>query len=454
MTTLKPEKAPSARMLAFDALYNIFEKDAYANITIQNILKNYSVKKEEKHLLTEIIYGVCRKYNYLLWIVGKLSKIPIHKLHPTVRILLLMGLYQLIFLDRIPESAAVNETVKISKKITHIGNSRFINGVLRSYLRQKENFLLPDKTKNRILYGSLAYNEPEWLIRFWEKDSGIERTEHVLGILNEIPLVCIRVNVLKISIEEIKQKFVESGILAEPVPYLKEAFYIHKGMENIFSDFLENGWVYIQSASSMLPSVILNPTQGEKVLDMCAAPGSKTTHMAAMMNNEGHIDAWDLYSHKIELIKGNAKRLGISIIRAGVRDSTVPAPDLNGVYDKVLLDAPCSGLGVLGHKVELRWRRTEESLAEFPPLQKALLRRASEYVRPGGIIVYSTCTLNKMENEHIIQEFLNENNNFEPVEFEVKGIGTSENGMLTLYPDIIKSDGFFISKLRKIKNET
>jgi ribosomal RNA small subunit methyltransferase B len=186
---------------------------------------------------------------------------------------------------------------------------------------------------------------------------------------------------------------------------------------------------------------------------MCAAPGSKTTHIAALMGNRGSIDAWDVYPHKVKLIKDNAKRLGISIIHTEVRDSVKPLPFLYETYDKVLLDAPCSGLGVLGHKVELRWRRKESDLSVFPPLQKQLIEQAAKYTKTGGVLVYSTCTLNPDENEHIINEFLSLHSEFAPEEFNFPVLGKSLNGMMTLYPDLVRSDGFFVAKLRKVSHE-
>ncbi len=208
MIASSTEKIKSARTLAFEALYEIFEKNAYANLTIQSILRWCPLKKEERHLLTELIYGVCRKYNYCLWLISLISDRPMFKIHPAVRILLALGIYQIVFLDRIPESAAVNETVKIAKKVTHIGNVKFINGVLRNFLRRRESLTLPDRTSNRVFYESLIYNQPEWLIRFFEKEYGMGQSEKILKAFNTISDTCIRVNTLKIETDdqEVKQR--------------------------------------------------------------------------------------------------------------------------------------------------------------------------------------------------------------------------------------------------------
>lgn len=449
MTHSTANPLPSARKLAYQALYDVLEKDAYANLVLQHLLSQYPLKVEESHLLTELVYGVLRKYNYLLWVISKLSTIPVKKLHPSVRILLCVGLYQLMFLSRIPESAAVNESVKIAKKITHQGNVRFINALLRGYLRKKETIEIPPAEEDALLHDSLTYCQPEWLVRRWQKEWGREKAHEVFTAFGEASPMTIRVNTLKQSRDDLLAILSKEGIEASPISFLPQGISIQKGASTFFQKILKDGAAYVQSASSMVPAEVLAPKAGETVLDMCAAPGSKTTQMAEMMGNDGSIDAWDLYPHKISLIKKNAKKEGITIIHAGARDSSKPMAQVNEKYDKVLLDAPCSGLGVLGHKTEIRWRRSEESLAEFPPLQKALLDCAAAYVKKGGILVYSTCTLNREENEDRVKDFLESHTDFEAVDFTMEGLGASAGGMLTIWPDTVHSDGFFAAKLLK-----
>lgn len=441
--------APSARRLAYQALYDVLEKGAYANITLQTIWATYTLKKEESHLLTELVYGVLRKYNHLLWIISRLSKQPLKKLHPSVRILLCLGLYQLLFLSRIPESAAVNESVKIARKVTHQGNVGFINGLLRNYLRRKEEMTIPRAEENQKLHDALTYNMPSWLLARWEAAWGREKMEHVAGALNETPALTVRVNPLKTTRDALQKAMEAKQIESEVIPGLSEGLVIRKGAGQFFSHFLSDGSAYVQSASSMVPAKVVAPKPGQQVLDMCAAPGSKTTQMAEMMGNEGSIDAWDLYPHKISLIKRNAKKEGITIIHAGARDSTKPMPQVNEKYDTVLLDAPCSGLGVLGHKAEIRWRREEKDLEAFPPLQRALLTCAAAYVKSGGTLVYSTCTLNEEENEKMVDWFLQHFPSFHAEPFTLPGVKEAPEGKLTLWPDEWGSDGFFVAKMRK-----
>lgn len=444
-STAKP--LPSARKLAYQTLYEILEKKAYANLALQHVLKEYPLSGPESRLLTELVYGVLRKYNYLLWVISRLSTYSLKKIHPSVRILLCLGLYQLIYLSRIPASAAVNESVKIAKKITHKGNVGFINAILRGYIRRKDELSLFPREENPVLYDSLYWNEPEWLIKWWQtyyKDEAVS----ILEAFNETPKLAVRVNTLKTTAAELLQKMGEKGIRGETVPWDDHALVITEGAHD-FWPLAKEGLAYVQSLSSMIPARVLSPNAGEKVLDMCAAPGSKTTQMAEIMKNRGSIDAWDLYPHKISLIKNNAKKLGISIIHAGARDSSKPFPALYGNYDKVLLDAPCSGLGVLSHKPEIRWHRKEEDLNAFPPLQERLLSCAASYVKEGGILVYSTCTLNPAENENMVCRFLACHPEFKPVDFTLYEGKTSKEGMMTILPCELQSDGFFIARLQK-----
>lgn len=221
--------APSARRLAYQALYDILEKGAYGNLTIQQALKSYDLGEAETHLFTELVYGVLRRYNRLLWVISQLSSRPVKKLHPSVRILLCLGLYQLLYLTRIPESAAVNESVKIAKKVTHPGNAGFVNAILRNYIRRKEEIHLFPREENRILYDSLTWNEPEWLVSRWEKEWGEEKAGKVMEAMNRIPSLTVRMNTLKTDREAFLGLLKEQGIEAEPVSWKKEAFHIYKG---------------------------------------------------------------------------------------------------------------------------------------------------------------------------------------------------------------------------------
>lgn len=442
-------KKINERFLAYQMLYNIFYKNAYANLSIQKVFKTYNLPANDKALLTELVYGICRKYIFLEYIIENLSNRSINKVHKSVRILLFLGLYQLLYLDKIPESAAVNETVKITKKITHQGNVRFVNAILRSFLRKKDKLqdLNEIKDKNKLL--SITYNQPIWLIEKWNKDYGYDKTKEILKSFDTPEQLFIRCNKLKLNSADLEKILKNEKIQYTAIKDYDGVFSIKDGISLFKTDLLKKGYIFIQSLSSMIPVYVLDPKPKDMVLDMCAAPGSKTTQIAEMMQNEGHIDAWDLYPHKIELIKDNLKKLKINIVNPHVNDSTKIIKNLNKKYDKVLLDAPCSGLGVLGHKPELRWRRSEKSISELINIQKEMIKCASSYVKKGGTIVYSTCTLNIDENEKIIEWFLNQNQEFYTESIDLNEKIKSNSGMITLWPNTLNSDGFFVAKLRR-----
>lgn len=448
MTKWKAEPAPSARRAAYGALSDIFEKDAYANLTIQHLLARYAWRPEERRFLTELVYGVCRRYNYLLWLMGRLSARPVEKLDAPVRLLLCLGLYQLAFLDAVPDSAAVNETVKLAKKVTHAGSAGFINAILRNFIRRKDSLRIPSEEDNPVLHDALTYNEPEWLVRRWTAEWGRDKARAVFAALNRIPAVDIRCNRLKMDRDALLRELSDLGAAPEPINLCDDGIALGESGPFFRSGLIKDGLAYVQNRASMMPAVILAPKAGEAILDMCAAPGSKTTQIAALMGDRGRVDAWDIYPHKIRLIRDNCRRLGIHIVHSDVRDASVLHEDRMGQYDRVLLDAPCSGLGVLQRKTEMRWRRKEEDLSAFPPLQEQMLRCAASYVKPGGRIVYSTCTLNRAENEAVVETFLSAHPDFFLTPFSLPGADRS-SGLCTLWPDIHECDGFFAACLMR-----
>lgn len=438
----------SARFIAFEVLYDIFNKNAYANLKLQHSFNTYHPSIPDRRLITDIVYGVLRHYYSLLWLEGMLAKRPVKKIHPSAQIIIAIGLYQLIFLDRIPESAAVNESVKIAKKAAHRGIAGFVNAILRSFLRQKEIYLNNLHKKSDTM-PSLRWNQPTWIISHFKKSYGQKNTEAILREFNQISSLVVRINTLKTNRTAFLALLDELHIEWENIEGYPMAVSVLKGADTIFNRVIPLGLAYVQSLSSMLPPLVLSPIPGSHVLDMCAAPGGKTTELAAIMKNQGHITAWDLYPHKIQLIKNNAKNLNASIISSKTADARAAVLESNKKADYVLLDAPCSGLGVLGHKLEMRFRRKKEELSQFPAMQKTLLHHASDLLKNDGILVYSTCTLNPDENEKMISSFLNTHPNFEPVDFSLPQLGNSCNGMMTVFPNQMHSDGFFLAKLKK-----
>lgn len=442
MTPSKTEKKSlPARRVAYLVLKDIFEKESYANLTLLAAFRRYRLSGEDRRFLTTLVYGVCRRYNLLMWTISRFSRRPTEKLDSAVRLLLCLGLYQLLFLDSVPDSAAVNETVKTAKAVTHMGNAKFINAILRTYIREKEKTAIPTEEENPILHDALMYNEPEWLVRYWQGLWGKEEARSVMTAFNEVRPTDVRINRLRTTEEEFRKELDQCGAVYEMLPS-RWGVSLLKAGDFFQSPLLKEGKCYVQNRASMIPPILLAPKKGEKVLDLCAAPGSKTTEIAEMMGDSGTVDAWDLYPHKIRLIEANCRRLGIHSVRASVHDGTKYVKEADQAYDRVLADVPCSGLGVIGRKTEIRWRRTKEDLEEFPPLQRALLHEAAKYVKPGGTLVYSTCTLCREENEDMAAWFCRAHPEFSLQPFEREGI-SSETGMVTLRPDRDGSDGFF-----------
>ncbi len=402
----------------------------------------------DKALCTEIVYGVLRRKNFLEWILAKLSSKPLNKLDFSIYAIILIALYQIIFLDRIPASAAVNEAVKLAKKHTHKGGAGFTNGVLRNFLRRRKTFILPDKNKHLVEYLSLFYNQPQWFVEFSISLWGTDKAVELLDYYTKIQPISIRVNTIKISTEEIMDKLKEKNVFVQPTLIPEGLFLAFDSLDKI-KPFLYEGLVYIQDIASMWVSYAVNPQHKNKLLDLCAAPGGKTTHMAAIMENTGSICACDLYPHKIELIRENCSKMGVKRVNIEQHDAVSPRSEWNEQFDSVLADVPCSGLGVIGKRPDLKWRRKEEDLADFPPLQKSILANAGKYVKKGGKLIYSTCTLNPAENENIVHEFLSNNDNYCLVPFELPGIGVIKEGETTIWPPTYQTDGFYIAVMQK-----
>lgn len=420
------------RETALLALYEIEYGGAYSNMAVKDALKKLEDSRD-KGLVTQLIYGVVRRKLTLDYIISKYSKVKIKKLSKYVLLILRMGVYQLYFTDKIPESAAVNESVKLAKKFCG-KSSGFVNGILHSVIRGKDSLEYP---KDKIEYLSVKYSFPEEIVELlWE--TGF--CEDLLARLNDEPETTVRVNSLKE--EELETPMEVSDIY--------DGARILKGTDIAENPDYQKGRIIPQDIGAMMASLALMPNPGDTVIDMCAAPGGKTTHLAEIMGNEGKIYAFDIHPHKIEIIKKNAERMGISIIDARLGDGCQIQNEFVEKADKILCDVPCSGLGIIRRKPDIKWNK--ESIDELPDIQYQILQNASKYLKVGGEIVYSTCTIIKRENEDVIKKFLLENKNFELVSIELPGKLQRENeGYITLYPNIDGTDGFFISKIKRTR---
>lgn len=426
------------REIALKILYKIEKENAYSNIVLNDeikINKKY-LKEKDIGLISEIIYGVTTWKLTLDEIIKKYSKIKLKKISIWILNILRMGVYQIVFLDKIPKSAAVNESVNLSKRYGHSSSSNFVNAILRKV--EKSDFDEFFQIENDVERISKTTSMPEWIIKELLTNNNIKTVEEICKNSNLRPKITIRINKLKITKSEIIKKLEEKGINCKETKY--DDFLILdkvKDIENL--DLFQNGFFTVQDISAGLAVINLEPLKGEKILDACSAPGGKTTYMAEMMQNEGEILAWDIHEHRTKLIQDNAERLGINIIKTQVKDATIYDEKLNEKFDKILLDVPCLGIGVIKRKPDIKWNRKLEDIQEINQIQKSILKNCSKYLKPDGVLIYSTCSILKEENEDIIYEFLKENTNFK----------IKENKILNIVPDVEK-DGFFICELHKM----
>ena len=440
------------REVALTILLDINQNNSFSNLTISKLLPD-TVSSQDESFIRELVYGVLENKIYIDYILSKASKIKITKLHPAIRDILRLGIYQLIFMDRVPQSAAVNESVNLAKQYGHKGTVGFANGILRSISRDIENFSKIE-TKDKSQYLSIKYSHPEFLVNKWLEEYGYDFTEELLIANNSKPSMNIRVNTLMITKENLKKRLEDTGYLVKEGLYARDCLIIDKPYRITSLAEFKEGYFTIQDESSMLVGQILNPKENSLVLDVCSAPGGKSTHIAQLMKNKGKILARDIYQHKIQLMTSNIERLGINIIECSMQDALEIDENIIGKMDYTLVDAPCSGLGLIRRKPEIKWNRKVEDIANLVKLQTQILQNASKYVKRHGVLIYSTCTILKEENIDVVAEFLNNNPEFDlvPIIEEMDysdNIPTLKDGYLQLYPHIHFVDGFFIAKMVK-----
>jgi len=417
------------RKSALKILLNIFEDKAYSDIALNTALQESKLDDRDKSLVTNLVYGVVQNLAYLDYQIQESSNIKLKKISSVILNILRLSIYQLHFLDKIPESAAVNEGVKLAKKFSHAKTAGFVNAILRNVIRKGK--VLPSK-ENIEKYFSVLYSYPIWMVNMWIKEFGQEECERLLTAGNQKPPLTVRVNTYKTTVDNVKTLLnAEDGIVQGSLNVNE------RGSVTDLSGFRE-GLFTVQDAASQMAVIALSPKEGEKVLDVCAAPGGKTTHIAELMKNSGSVIAWDIHPHKINLIKNTAYRLGLTNIETYTHDAKNPKLELENKMDRVLVDAPCSGLGIIRKKPDIKWLRMEKDIKELCEEQLKILLSASTHLKKGGTLVYSTCTICKAENEGVVNEFLKQRTYFK-LACDPK----------TLYPHIDNTDGFFICTLKR-----
>ncbi len=425
----------NAREVALKAIYDIDINGTYTNAALLKALENGELNAQDKAFVTELIYGVVANKSAVDYIVSKYSKLKLKKLSPWVLNILRMGIYQIYYMDRIPVSAACNESVKLANRYAHRAASGFVNGVLRAFSKDAENFEFPvdgDAAENL----SLKYSYPVWLTQKLVDEYGEEVCRKFFEENTKAHGVFVRANLLKNSVDELCEILKNEGVVCEKNDV--EGCVLVKGKLSIEkSKAYAEGRYSLQNISSQKAVIALNPKAGDTVIDMCAAPGGKSCAAAERMKNQGRVFSFDIYEHKIDLIQKSAKRLGIDIISAEVCDATKKRKELCHTADCVLADVPCSGFGVLHKKPDIKWKRTEADIKELCMMQSEILETAASYVKEGGTLVYSTCTVLPEENRIQTEKFIEKYTEFSIV---------SEEQILT---GIDGESGFYICKMLK-----
>jgi 16S rRNA (cytosine967-C5)-methyltransferase len=487
------------RQLAFIALREV-HKGAYADVALDRALQKVklgdacggllyetlrerqrqsSLELSDRRLVTDLVYGSTRRQRTLDALIDQLGKKKSHQQPKDLRTILHLGLYQLRYQQRIPPSAAVNTTVELAKENGFSGLASFVNGLLRQYIRrgageeerggqegQEDNSFSPSSAapllpsphfplqlpENPVERLGILHSFPDWIIEVWLKQFGFAETEKLCEWMNQTPVIDLRVNPIKTSLDEVETALQLKGVSVKRVPHLPQALRLigSTGAIQNLPGFSE-GWWTVQDSSAQLVSHLLDPQPGEVIIDACAAPGGKTTHIAELMQDKGKIWAGDRTSSRLRKLKENAQRLNLHSIEIYTGDSR-NQPQFQNIADRVLVDAPCSGLGTLHRHADARWRQTPESVQELSALQKQLIAHTSTFVKTNGILVYATCTLHPAENEDVIESFLASHPNWQIEAPDVDSLlpkYSTPQGWIKVLPQQEKMDGFFMVRLRK-----
>lgn len=451
------------RELILEMLLEILEKGTYSHLVIRDVLDKYNyMESRDKAFVKRVTEGTLERMIQIDYILDQFSKVPVSKMKPLIRNLMRMSVYQLLYMDSIPDSAVCNEAVKLAGKRGFKGLSGFVNGVLRNIARNKTKIIYPDKEKETCRYFSVVYSMPEWLIQMWMDAFGEERTCSILeGLLKEHP---VTVRLKEDLSREQKEKWISdlknTGVILNKhlyLPYAYELFNV-EGVKNLPG--YEEGYFMVQDVSSMLVTEILGVSGMRQMdgtdldseilaVDVCAAPGGKSMHLAEQLGGKGKVISRDLTEYKVSLIRNNIERMGYQNIEASVHDALSFDENLKEKADIVIADLPCSGLGIIGKKRDIKYRISKDALEELQGLQRQILDVVWQYVKPGGVLIYSTCTINPGENEQMAEWFV-KNHPFKLVDLSpclpdaLKKEG--ESGMLQLLPGVHETDGFFLAK--------
>ena len=443
------------RAICLDILNQVEEVDRHPDTLLTVFFNQYQhLTSLDRAFLTELTYGILRWRGRLDWLIGHFSNIPFEKIELTILNILRLGLYQILFLSKTPSSAAVNESVRLAKGVRGKGGAGFVNAILRSILREKDKISYPNMKENPELYISVTESHPPWLVRKWVEEFGLEETVRICAVNNQISTLTIRTNTLKIDRKGLLGKLKEKRLKPLPCSFSEEGILLKDSPPTSELPFFKEGLYIIQDEASQLVTSILDPRKGERILDACSAPGGKITHIAQRMGNNGELYGLDLTQRKLNQIEEVCQRLGIKIIKTMKGDATHALPIPRGMkFDRVLADVPCSGFGTLRRNPDLKWKRKEEDIRRLSILQSSILGNLARYVKEGGILVYSTCTVFQEENEGVVEKFLDGHPEFRLDEVRKvlppKCHPFIKRGYFKTFPPRDEMDGFFVARMIK-----
>ncbi len=440
---------PDARLAALTFLEKCRRAEAWSDAVLGSVMDSAGLEGRDRGLCTAICYGVMQNRILLDHSIAAFSSVKVNKLEPKVLDILRLSAYQLLFMDRIPASAAVNEGVKLTKKLGYARASGLVNAVLRKIGSNKASLLEP-KGKSTAESLSLKYSHPLSLVEYFLSILGEEETEVLLNCHNgEVP-IALQVNTVRSDRESLLARFEEKSIDARAHEHLPGCILLRgTGAVSALPGFFE-GLFYVQDCAAFMSVMAAEPKAGEKVIDVCSAPGGKSFAAAVLGGGEVDITSCDIHENKLKRIRESAERLGIKTLKTLAADGREFRSEFENAFDLVIADVPCSGLGVIRKKPDIRYKNTADFEA-LPQIQLDILKNVSRYVKPGGRIIYSTCTVREEENRCVVEAFLSENDCFAAEDFSLPGVGESEKGMLQLWPQRHDTDGFFIAKLRRTK---
>ena len=447
-------KAINEREIVLEVLLEITEHGMYSHIVLRDVLNKYQyLEKKERSFITRVTEGTLEHMMEIDYILDQFSKVKVKKMKPVIRNIMRSAVYQMKYMDSVPVSAACNEAVKLAVRKGFGSLRGFVNGVLRNVARNLDQIAYPTEPRQRL---SIQYSMPEWILNLWLKAYDSDIVEQMLQAFQRETPLTIRCNLRMVTPKQLKEHLEAEGVTVKVHPYLEYAFHI-SGFDYLGDlESFQNGEFSVQDISSMLVSELADPKEGDYVIDVCAAPGGKSLHMAEKLNGSGHVEARDLTEYKVGLIQENIERTGLSNVEAVQQDALTFDETSVGKADIVLADLPCSGFGVLAKKTDLKYKATKEGTDSLAKLQREMLKNVQAYVKDEGKLVYSTCTINPAENMDNVHWFLNQYPEFELI--DIHGLlceelqkDVKENGCIQLLPGVHQSDGFFLACMKKRK---